>query len=103
MPKSLFRRTLLQALILFLAIASVTITTPATVTPAETPILDQVWQAQEPERPFILPFKEPSGPDTWLLGQTYDNTIGANFQPQHNLSIQPGYSLRHRSLSTLQK
>ncbi len=29
------------------------------------------------EKPFILPFKEPPGPDTWLLGQTYGNTIGA--------------------------
>jgi murein DD-endopeptidase MepM/ murein hydrolase activator NlpD len=28
-------------------------------------------------RPFILPFKEPPGLDTWLLGQTYGNTTGA--------------------------
>jgi murein DD-endopeptidase MepM/ murein hydrolase activator NlpD len=28
-------------------------------------------------RPFVLPFKEPPGPDTWLLGQTYGNTTGA--------------------------
>jgi murein DD-endopeptidase MepM/ murein hydrolase activator NlpD len=31
----------------------------------------------EPPKPFILPFKEPPGPDTWLLGQTYGNTTGA--------------------------
>lgn len=31
------------------------------------------------ERPFILPFAEPPGPDTWLLGQTYGNTVGAYF------------------------
>jgi murein DD-endopeptidase MepM/ murein hydrolase activator NlpD len=30
-----------------------------------------------PTRPFILPFKEPPGPDTWLLGQPYGNTTGA--------------------------
>jgi murein DD-endopeptidase MepM/ murein hydrolase activator NlpD len=29
------------------------------------------------DRPLILPFREPPGPDTWLLGQTYGNTIGA--------------------------
>ena len=28
-------------------------------------------------RPFRLPFKEPPGPDTWLLGQAYGNTTGA--------------------------
>jgi murein DD-endopeptidase MepM/ murein hydrolase activator NlpD len=38
--------------------------------------------AQEPvaaTRPFTLPFREPPGPDTWLLGQTYGNTVGAYF------------------------
>ena len=34
---------------------------------------------QTADRPFILPFKEPPGPDTWLLGQTYGNTVGAYF------------------------
>jgi murein DD-endopeptidase MepM/ murein hydrolase activator NlpD len=29
------------------------------------------------ERPFGLPFAEPPGPSTWLLGQTYGNTTGA--------------------------
>jgi murein DD-endopeptidase MepM/ murein hydrolase activator NlpD len=28
-------------------------------------------------KPFILPFAEPPGPDTWLLGQAYGNTTGA--------------------------
>jgi murein DD-endopeptidase MepM/ murein hydrolase activator NlpD len=42
-------------------------------------------QAGAPERPalaeppFILPFAEPPGPGTWLLGQTYGNTVGAYF------------------------
>ncbi len=30
-----------------------------------------------PERPFQLPFAEPSGPDTWLMAQPYGNTTGA--------------------------
>ena len=29
------------------------------------------------EKPFILPFKDSPGPDTWLLGQPYGNTTGA--------------------------
>jgi murein DD-endopeptidase MepM/ murein hydrolase activator NlpD len=33
-------------------------------------------QAETP-KPFILPFKQPPGPATWLLGQTYGNTTGA--------------------------
>jgi murein DD-endopeptidase MepM/ murein hydrolase activator NlpD len=36
-------------------------------------------QRQTADKPFILPFKEPPGPDTWLLGQTYGNTVGAYF------------------------
>ena len=32
---------------------------------------------QPAERPFGLPFSEPSGPGTWLLGQVYGNTAGA--------------------------
>jgi len=39
----------------------------------------QAPQAQTAERPFILPFAEPPGPDTWLLGQAYGNTVGAYF------------------------
>jgi murein DD-endopeptidase MepM/ murein hydrolase activator NlpD len=31
----------------------------------------------EVQKPFNLPFKEPPGPATWLLGQTYGNTTGA--------------------------
>ena len=29
------------------------------------------------EKPFGLPFADPPGPSTWLLGQTYGNTTGA--------------------------
>jgi murein DD-endopeptidase MepM/ murein hydrolase activator NlpD len=40
----------------------------------------QVAAQTEAEKPFILPFKEPAGPDTWLMAQPYGNTIGAYFQ-----------------------
>lgn len=40
-------------------------------------------RAQTSERPLILPFQDPPGPDTWLLGQAYGNTVGAfNFGSQ---------------------
>lgn len=39
--------------------------------------LPQAAAQPEPPKPFILPFKEPPGPDTWLLAQTYGNTTGA--------------------------
>ena len=31
----------------------------------------------EGERPFGLPFPDPPGPNTWLMGQAYGNTTGA--------------------------
>jgi len=34
-------------------------------------------RAQTPERPLILPLQGEPGPNTWLFGQTYGNTIGA--------------------------
>lgn len=40
----------------------------------------QAVAQSEAERPFIVPFKQPPGPDTWLLAQPYGNTIGAYFQ-----------------------
>jgi hypothetical protein len=33
--------------------------------------------ASAPIARFGLPFAEPPGPDTWLLGQPYGNTVGA--------------------------
>ena len=44
-------------------------------TPALTP-LPQAPQPGQP-RPFRLPFLEPPGPSTWMLGQFYGNTAGA--------------------------
>jgi murein DD-endopeptidase MepM/ murein hydrolase activator NlpD len=37
----------------------------------------QADSEQRTERPFGLPFAEPAGPDTWLLGQPYGNTTSA--------------------------
>lgn len=34
-------------------------------------------QIASPARQFSLPFSAPPGPDTWLLGQAYGNTVGA--------------------------
>lgn len=47
--------------------------------PAEEAFGGPTRQEVGEERPFILPFAEPPGPDTWLLGQTYGNTVGAYF------------------------
>jgi murein DD-endopeptidase MepM/ murein hydrolase activator NlpD len=46
---------------------------------ASTRVLNAAAQAVT-DRPFILPFKEPPGLDTWYLAQTYGNTVGAFFQ-----------------------
>ena len=40
----------------------------------------QVAAQAQVEKPFILPFVEPPGPDTWLMAQPYGNTIGAYLQ-----------------------
>jgi hypothetical protein len=51
----------------------------AAVTPAGAqggPTPEEVPTTTE-ERPFRLPFAEPSGPDTWLMAQPYGNTTGA--------------------------
>lgn len=42
--------------------------------------LPQAKAQSELEKPFILPFEEPPGPDTWLMAQPYGNTVGAFFQ-----------------------
>jgi murein DD-endopeptidase MepM/ murein hydrolase activator NlpD len=46
--------------------------------------------AAQATRPFILPFKEPPGPDTWLLGQPYGNTTGAYRQRYRTYSAGQG-------------
>jgi murein DD-endopeptidase MepM/ murein hydrolase activator NlpD len=42
--------------------------------------LPQAVAQSEAKKPFILPFKEPPGPDTWLMAQPYGNTTGAYSQ-----------------------
>ena len=51
----------------------------ATVSPtaAQEDTSIQNVAATQGERPFQLPFAEPSGPDTWLMAQPYGNTTGA--------------------------
>jgi len=45
----------------------------------------------ETQEPFILPFKEPPGPDTWLLAQPYGNTTGA--YRQRNTTYRAGQGI----------
>ncbi len=40
-------------------------------------LIDREAAQAQAERPFRLPFQDPPGPDTWLLGQVYGNTTGA--------------------------
>lgn len=40
-------------------------------------LLSQSILYAQQDRPLILPFQDPPGPDTWLLGQAYGNTTGA--------------------------
>lgn len=69
MIQRLFNRTLLILLVFnILALTSAHTTQQAFALVAAQPA--------EP-RPFRLPFLEPPGPSTWLLGQTYGNTTGA--------------------------
>ncbi len=48
-------------------------------TPPEDAATAPVQQEVAAQRPFILPFAAPPGPDTWLMGQAYGNTVGAYF------------------------
>jgi murein DD-endopeptidase MepM/ murein hydrolase activator NlpD len=48
--------------------------TALTVSSAATPVMPASASAQPP---FGLPFAEPPGPETWLLGQVYGNSTGA--------------------------
>ena len=54
-----------------LLILLIWVTVPVFATPANS------IAAQQQDPPFSLPFLEPPGPNTWLLGQVYGNTIGA--------------------------
>jgi murein DD-endopeptidase MepM/ murein hydrolase activator NlpD len=48
-------------------------------------------QSDEAERPFILPYKEQPGPDTWLMVQPYGNTTGA--YRQRNTTYRAGQGI----------
>ena len=45
--------------------------------PAAIPVTAQEETPLQSERPFQLPFAEPSSPETWLMAQPYGNTTGA--------------------------
>jgi murein DD-endopeptidase MepM/ murein hydrolase activator NlpD len=45
----------------------------------------------ETQKLFILPFKEPPGPDTWLMAQPYGNTTGA--YRQRNTTYRAGQGI----------
>jgi murein DD-endopeptidase MepM/ murein hydrolase activator NlpD len=42
-----------------------------------TPFVARASAQSQPEKPFVPPFENPPGIDTWLLAQTYGNTVGA--------------------------
>jgi murein DD-endopeptidase MepM/ murein hydrolase activator NlpD len=46
------------------------------------PQKEEIWG--EGDRPFQLPFAAPPGPNTWLMGQHYGNTVGAYYR-RHSL------------------
>ncbi len=50
---------------------------PPTLAPVQADNPAQIESFEPGERPFRLPFAEPSGPDTWLMAQPYGNTTGA--------------------------
>ena len=52
--------------------------------------LGQAAAQPESQRPFLLPFREPAGPDTWLLAQPYGNTTGAYRQRDTTYSASQG-------------
>lgn len=67
------------ALAMLCLAASLLVATPALAMPQPGSGVSQEAPPPATERPLILPFQEPPGPDTWLLGQTYGNTVGAYF------------------------
>jgi murein DD-endopeptidase MepM/ murein hydrolase activator NlpD len=69
------KKTLLSRILTYIFLASIPIL--ASLSPAH-PAAAKPAALQPPEgRPFRLPFLDPPGPGTWLLGQAYGNTTGA--------------------------
>jgi len=67
--------TLIIGLATLFAVGGLFATVSPTAAQEDTSI--QNIAASQGERPFQLPFAEPSGPDTWLMAQPYGNTTGA--------------------------
>jgi murein DD-endopeptidase MepM/ murein hydrolase activator NlpD len=79
-PHSRFRRLGRLVLLTSLVLLASTVAQPI-----------QTHAQSEEEKPFILPFKEPPGPNTWLLAQPYGNTVGA--YNQRNTTYQAGQGI----------
>jgi murein DD-endopeptidase MepM/ murein hydrolase activator NlpD len=86
-------RLLLSATILALVLVTapyLNAQTGTTLNHAGFPAIDPPAELPNPP-PFILPFAAPPGPDTWLLGQPYGNTVGA--YTQRRIFYQAGQGL----------
>jgi murein DD-endopeptidase MepM/ murein hydrolase activator NlpD len=73
-------RFFMKRMMLVLVFSLIVLMTALFISPALAPVqADDPAQIEtgENERPFRLPFAEPSGPDTWLMAQPYGNTTGA--------------------------
>jgi len=75
------RRFFVKRIVLILAVSLVAVMTtlfvPPTLAPVQADDPAQIESFEPDERPFRLPFAEPSGPNTWLMAQPYGNTTGA--------------------------
>lgn len=78
---NLVRLLLSGAILIFLLLTApyLNAQTGTNVNHAGFPAVDPPAEPPNPP-PFKLPFASPPGPDTWLLGQPYGNTVGAYFQ-----------------------
>ena len=74
-------RLVLFSAVISLALLAGSIQFPTSAHAASPPLDDPPTLG---ERPFRLPFAEPSGPDTWLMAQPYGNTTGAYYR-RHTL------------------
>jgi hypothetical protein len=73
MPVDVFSKRFMIAL----TISLVAFFAPGTQAPSISPAAAQDGSPISNERPFQLPFAQPPGLDTWLMGQPYGNTTGA--------------------------
>lgn len=70
------RRPRAKALVAGLGVLAIAVHAGTSVSPAAAGTARAV-DSQDAAKPFRLPFEQPAGPSTWLLGQAYGNTTGA--------------------------